>query len=95
MAVNQPRQTFNQRDLYPDIFTKAASLCFLPAMNHAFVDGNKRVGHAAMEVFLILNRYEIVSDVDDQESVMIKVASGKMSRAKFSGWLKNHVRPVI
>jgi death-on-curing protein len=52
-AVNQPRQTFDQKDLYPDIVTKAAALCFSLVMNHHFVDGNKRVGHAAMETFLI------------------------------------------
>jgi len=56
-AVNQPRQTFDQKDLYPDIVTKAAALCFSLVMNHPFVDGNKRVGHAAMETFLILNGY--------------------------------------
>ena len=52
-ALNQPRQTFDQKDLYPDIVMKAAALCFSLVMNHPFVDGNKRVGHAAMETFLI------------------------------------------
>ncbi|WP_413885311.1 type II toxin-antitoxin system death-on-curing family toxin [Candidatus Desulfatibia sp.] len=53
IAVNQPRQTFDQKDLYPDIVTKAAALCFSLVMNHPSVDGNKRVGHAAMETFLV------------------------------------------
>ena len=57
-ALNLPRQTFDQKDLYPDIVTKAASLCFSLVMNHPFVDGNKRVGHASMETFLILNGYD-------------------------------------
>jgi len=35
-------------------------------MNHPFADGNKRVGHAAMETFLILNGYEIEAPVDEQ-----------------------------
>ena len=52
-AINQPRQTFDQKDLYPDIVTKAA-LCFSLVINHPFIDGNKRVGHASMETFLIL-----------------------------------------
>ena len=43
-AVNQPRQTFDQKDLYPDIVAKAAALCFSLVMNHPFVDGNKRKG---------------------------------------------------
>jgi len=89
-AVNQPRQTFDQKDLYPDIVTKAAALCFFLVMNHPFVDGNKRVGHAAMETFLILNGYEIISSVNEQERVMLELASGKMSRINFSEWLNNH-----
>jgi death-on-curing protein len=56
-AINQPRITFDQTELYPDIISKASALCFSLVMNHPFSDGNKRVGHAAMETFLILNGY--------------------------------------
>ena len=70
-AVNQPRLTFDQTDLYPDTVSKAAALCFSLVMNHPFVDGNKRVGHAAMETFLILNGLEIVADVNEQEHLML------------------------
>lgn len=86
-AMSQPRVTFNQKDLYPDIVTKASSLCFALVMNHPFVDGNKRVGHAAMEAFLILNGYEIDADVDEQERVMLALAGGKLSREDFTKWL--------
>ena len=54
-ATSQPHLTFDQKDLYPDIVAKASALCFSLVMNHPFIDGNKRVGHAAMETFLILN----------------------------------------
>ncbi len=63
-SVNQPRLTFDQKDLYPGIVSKAAALCFFLIMNHVFIDGNKRVGHAAMETILVLNGYEIVAEVD-------------------------------
>ena len=43
-AINQPRVTFNEIDLYPDIISKAAALCFFIVMSHPFIDGNKRVG---------------------------------------------------
>lgn len=46
-AVAQPHASFGGQDLYPDLITKAAALCFSLVMNHPFVDGNKRVGHAA------------------------------------------------
>ena len=93
-AVNQPRQTFDQKDLYPDIVTKAAALCFSLVMNHPFVDGNKRVGHAAMETFLILNEHEIIAGVDEQERIMLELAAGKMSRINFLEWLNNHISHI-
>lgn len=51
-------------------------LCFSIAVNHPFVDGNKRAGHAAMETFLVINGYEIIATVDEAEQVMLDVASG-------------------
>ena len=93
-AVNQPRQTFDQKDLYPDIVTKAAALCFSLIMNHPFIDGNKRLGHAAMETFLILNEYEIIAGVDEQERVILELAAGKMTRKNFSEWLNNHINRI-
>ncbi len=49
--------TFGGVDLYPTLAEKAAALCFSLVMNHPFVDGNKRIGHAAVETFLILNGF--------------------------------------
>ena len=63
-AVAQPRMTFGGVDLYPDLVAKAVALGFSLIKNHAFVDGNKRVGHAAMETFLVLNGYELCASVD-------------------------------
>jgi len=59
--------------------------------NHPFVDGNKRVRHAAMEVFLLLNGHEIDAPVDEQEKIIIDVASGKVSRIELSEWLCDHI----
>ena len=56
-ALAQPGMTFAGEDLYPTIIEKASALAFSIIQNHPFVDGNKRVGHAAMEVFLILTGY--------------------------------------
>jgi death on curing protein len=64
-ALIQPRMTFGERDPCPKLPEKAAALGFSIIRNDPFVDGNKRIGHAAMEVFLILNGYEIDASVDD------------------------------
>jgi death-on-curing protein len=93
-ALSQPRLTFDQTDLYPDIVAKASSLCFSLIMNHPFVDGNKRIGHAAMETFLILNGYEIDATTDDQEQIILDLAAGKVTRHEFATWLKSHIHRI-
>lgn len=90
-AINQPRLTFDRTELYPDILTKAAALCFFLIMNHPFIDGNKRIGHAAMETFLILNGFEIEASIDEQEAIILDLASGKLDRKEFTTWLDKHI----
>lgn len=89
-AVAQPRMTFGGEELYPTLVDKAAALGFSLISNHPFVDGNKRIGHKAMEVFLIVNGFEISSTVDDQERVILAVAAGEMDRDDFEAWVRNH-----
>jgi len=92
-ALAQPRATYDGNDLYPTITDKAAILCYLLVKNHPFVDGNKRIGHAAMEVFLLLNGYEIRADVDEQEGVILSIAAGQMDRDAFTVWLDKCLVP--
>lgn len=90
-AVAQPEAGFGGEEFYPDLATKAAALGHSLIQNHPFVDGNKRIGHAAMEVFLLLNGYEIDASVDEQEKFILEVASGKVSRIEMGEWLSKHV----
>ena len=60
--------------------------------NHPFVDGNKRLGHAATETFLILNGSEIDVAVDEQERLMLDLASGRLTREQLATWLLAHLR---
>ncbi len=71
---------------------QAAALGYALIANHPFVDGNKRVGHAAMEIFLLLNGAEVVASVDEQEQVVLRVASGLMSREELSTWLSARIQ---
>jgi death on curing protein len=89
-AVAQPEMTFGGEDLYPTIAEKASALGHSLIQNHPFLDGNKRVGHAAMEVFLVLNSYEISASVDEQEEIVLNVARGETSKAELGEWLKKH-----
>jgi death on curing protein len=94
-AVAQPLMTFGGEDLYPSLIEKAAALSFSIIMNHPFIDGNKRTGHAAMEVLLVLNRLEVNATVDEQEQIFLAVASGEIEREAFVEWLESHVNQLI
>ena len=89
-SLAQPRQTFGGIDLYPGVVAKAAALGFSLIQNHPFIDGNKRVGHAAMEVSLLLNGVELVATADESESVVLAFASGELDRAVFMAWAPAH-----
>lgn len=71
----QPQITFDGEELYPTLVEKASALGFALIKNHPFMDGNKRTGHAAMEVFLVLNGFEIDASVDEQEQIILSVAA--------------------
>ena len=87
-SVAQPMQAFDGIDLYPDLLSKAAALGFFLVTNHPFVDGNKRVAHAALAVLLRLNGYRLVASVDEQERIMLRAASGEMTRPEFESWVR-------
>lgn len=93
-ALAQPKSTFDSTDLHPTVVEKAAALGFALVANHPFVDGNKRIGHAAMEVFLVLNGFEIDASVDEQERLMLDIAAGQRHRDELVEWLRLHSRPL-
>ncbi|MFP4219291.1 MAG: type II toxin-antitoxin system death-on-curing family toxin [Phormidium sp.] len=91
-AIVQPKMTFDAEDLYLSLLEKAAALGFSIIMNHSFVDGNKRTGHAATETFLVLNRVNITTSVDDQERLILAIASSELGREEFVKWLQRNTR---
>ena len=94
-AIAQPRQTFGGKDLYPGFAGKAAALGFSLIQNHPFLDGNKRVGHAAMVSFLRrLNGRRIEATVDEAEQAILQVASGILDRAGLQAWIEAHEVPA-
>jgi death-on-curing protein len=90
-ALAQPYMTFSGQELYPTLIEKVAALGFSLINNHPFIDGNKRIGHAAIEVTLLMNGYEIKADIDNQEFAILAIAASKMNRQDFLEWLQNHI----
>src|SRR5437588_7085435 len=93
-AIAQPLMSFAGQDLYPTLIDKASALGFSLVMNHPFVDGNKRIGHAAMEIFLVRNGFEVSGHVDDHEEVILRLAAGEIEREDFTEWLRARVVPL-
>jgi death-on-curing protein len=87
-SVMEPLQTFNNHELYPAVIDKAAALGYFLIQNHPFVDGNKRVGHAALETLLVLNGWELSASLAEQESTILGVARGDISREEFTRWVE-------
>lgn len=90
-ALAQPRITFSGQEVYPTIAEKASALAFSLVKDHPFRDGNKRTGHAAMEVFLLLNGYKLHASIDEQEQIMLRLASGTLERDAFTKWVSSHI----
>ena len=93
-AAARPRMTFGGEDLYPDLAAKTAALMRSLVANHPFVDGNKRVGAMAAEVFLIANGHALDTPDDDWIELTLAVARGDVGREALAIWFRQRIRPV-
>lgn len=74
----------------PDAPALAAAYGYGISRNHAFIDGNKRTGFVAAELFLRLNGYELMAEDGDCVLTMLAVAAGDLSEEEFASWLRAH-----
>ena len=86
-ALESAFQTFDGVELYPSKEEKGARLGFSLISNHAFVDGNKRIGMYVLLAFLEVNGIRIDPSVDDVARVGLAVASGEMSYDDLLQWI--------
>jgi death-on-curing protein len=77
-AAARPRTSAFGKDAYPDLETKAAALVHSVVSNHALVDGNKRLGLAALLAFLGLNGRRLTWTNDEAYAFIIDIASGEL-----------------
>ena len=79
-AVVRPATVAFGEEAYPDVWSKAAALLHSVCMNHALIDGNKRLAWATARVFLTLNEVPMRDvDVDQAETLVMSVASGTLT----------------
>ena len=86
-ALAVPFQSFKNQEMYPSIQQKAARLGYGLIKNHAFVDGNKRIGTHVMLVFLELNKIEISYSQQELLDVVIKIANGGYTFEDLVRWI--------
>ncbi len=77
-AAARPRATLFGAEAYPDLETKAAALVQSLVGNHALVDGNKRLGLAALIAFLGINGRRLTWTNDEAYDIIIAIASGEL-----------------
>lgn len=83
-------QTFDGRELYPTKEEKGARLGFTLIANHAFTDGNKRIGMYVMLTFLEVNGIRMDCTNGDVVGAGLGVASGEMGYEALLEWVKAH-----
>ena len=81
---------FGDREFYPTKEEKGARLGYNLISNHAFVDGNKRIGMYVMLTFLEVNGIHMDCTNDDVSSTGLAVASGNMDYDALLQWIKDH-----
>ena len=89
-AVLTPMHTFEGTEMFPSVEEKAARLGYGLVKNHAFVDGNKRIGAHAMLVFLAVNGIRIWYTQKELSDIIVQIASGEKDYPDLLLWLRSH-----
>lgn len=89
-AVQGPFATFGGQDLYPGTEEKAAKLGAALTQNHAFLDGNKRIGVYALLIFLDVNGVAMEYSDDDLIALGLGMADGTLDYEGVLGWIQQH-----
>lgn len=74
----------------PDIADLAAAYGYGISRNHAFIDGNKRTGFVAIELFLDLNGYDLNATDAQCVVTMLAVAAGEVTETELAAWIRSH-----
>lgn len=94
-ALAMPQAQFGGQFLHHDLFEMAAAYLYHIAMNHPFIDGNKRVGAMAADVFLELNGFTLPAAKESLfEKLVLEVAQGKAEKGEVAVFLRNNSKKI-
>ena len=89
-AVARPAMTFGGEDLYEDLASKASALMHSLVLNHAFVDGNKRIAFMTMVAFLRKNGVRFSPDQAHITAIILSLAAGEVSEESLARWIRDN-----
>jgi death-on-curing protein len=89
-AVAMPAATFGGQFLHADVWEMAGAYLFHIVQNHPFIDGNKRVGAVAADVFLTLNNLRLTATEDEYAELVLSTARGEVSKSPIAEFLRTH-----
>ena len=92
-AVNRAenRVTYDPNSTVPEV---AASLAWGLIKNHAFIDGNKRVGLAAMVAFLYSNRFTLTCSETEETAMVLRAAASEITEVEWMLWVMQAASPI-
>ncbi len=91
-ALNRPLQ----KEAYgePDLFDLAGAYIFGIVKNHPFVDGNKRTGFAAADLFLYFNGFSLEATQEEVIQLVLMIAAGEIDETGAAAFFRDHIEPV-
>lgn len=90
-AISAPMQSFGGQDFYPTDVEKIARLGYGLASNHAFLDGNKRIGAMMVQLLLKWNGYHLVLSSGELADMFIAIADGSAKEENLLAWIQKHL----
>jgi len=93
-AIGRPQASFDDQDLYLDLFSKAAALMESLIRNHPFIDGNKRTGVTAAGLFLYRNGYRLTATNADLIATTMKIAQSQSYLEELTIWFRDNSQPI-
>lgn len=91
-ALCAPLQTFGGQELFPGEIEKIARLGYGLASNHAFVDGNKRIGALMTQLLLKWNGYRLELEAGELADMFISIADNTADEAGLLEWIRRHLK---
>lgn len=89
-ALQTPFQTFGGEELIPDTKEKVVRLAYGLIKNHAFRDGNKRIGALVLLILLELNGYHVTATNTEFADIIMGIAASEKTEEDLLKWVEEH-----